>query len=151
MPTPPPRISARSKRQPLTRSQMMGRIRSKNTRPEILVRAAVHALGPRFRKHVDDLPGKPDLANKARRWAIFVLGCFWHSHSGCQLASVPKSNVVYWADKLARDPSRDTAKIAALRTSGFRVLVVWECDVRNGSRMEEQIRQFFHGAAGNES
>jgi DNA mismatch endonuclease Vsr len=82
-------IPPRRKREPLTRSQMMARIRSKNTKPKVLTRSAVQALGLRFRNHVDDLPGKPDLANKTRKWAIFVHGCFWHSHAGCRLASSP--------------------------------------------------------------
>jgi DNA mismatch endonuclease (patch repair protein) len=113
---------------------MMARIRSKNTKPEVLTRSAVQALGLRFRTHVDDLPGKPDLANKTRKWAIFVHGCFWHSHAGCRLASSPKSNTGYWTDKLARNRARDVDKIAALEARGFRVLVVWECDVRDGVR-----------------
>ena len=137
------KIPPRRKREPLTRSQMMARIRSKDTRPEILTRAAVHALGVRFRNHVADLPGKPDLANKTRRWAIFVHGCFWHSHAGCRLASAPKSNTGYWTEKLARNQARDAGKIAALRARRFRVLVVWECDVRDGSRLTKALGQFF--------
>lgn len=89
------KIAPRRLRDPLTRSQLMGRIRSKNTMPEVRTRLAVHALGVRFRIHVADLPGKPDLANKTRHWAIFVHGCFWHSHEGCQLASKPRSNTGY--------------------------------------------------------
>jgi DNA mismatch endonuclease Vsr len=90
MPTPVPKILPRRKRQPLTRSQVMARIRSENTRPEILTRSAVHALGIRFRKHVSSLPGKPDLSNMKRKWAIFVHGCFWHAHEGCKLAFRPQ-------------------------------------------------------------
>jgi DNA mismatch endonuclease (patch repair protein) len=100
-------------------------------------------MGLRFRNHVDDLPGKPDLANKSRRWAIFVHGCFWHSHPGCRLASSPKSNTGYWTDKLARNKARDADKIAALEAQGFRVLIVWECDVRNGERLREALAAFF--------
>ncbi len=97
----------------------------------------------RFRKHVARLPGKPDLANTKRKWAIFVHGCFWHSHGGCKLASNPKSNRGYWIEKLRRNRERDHRKIAALRALGFSVLVVWECDVRNGSRLQHALRQFF--------
>jgi DNA mismatch endonuclease (patch repair protein) len=122
---------------------MMGRIRSKNTLPEVRTRSAVHALGLRFRVHVADLPGKPDLANKTRRWAIFVHGCFWHSHAGCRLASSPKSNTDYWTEKLARNKRRDADKIATLRALGFRVLVVWECEVRNDARLKEALAGFF--------
>jgi DNA mismatch endonuclease (patch repair protein) len=122
---------------------MMARIRSRDTKPEVLTRAAVHALGIRFRKHVFSLPGKPDLANKTHKWAIFVHGCFWHSHHGCKLASNPKSNKEYWSEKLKRNSARDAVKIAALRESGFNVLVIWECDVRHGGRLEQALRKFF--------
>jgi len=122
---------------------MMARIRSKNTQPEVLTRSAVQALGLRFRNNVDDLPGKPDLANKTRKWAIFVHGCFWHSHAGCRLASSPKSNTGYWTEKLTRNKARDVDKIAALDAKGFRVLVVWECDVRDGVRLKHALGAFF--------
>lgn len=133
----------RRKREPLTRSQMMARIRSKDTRPEKLTRSAVQALGLRFRNNVNDLPGKPDLANKTRKWAIFVHGCFWHSHPGCRLASSPKSNTGYWTGKLARNQARDAEKIVALKSQGYRVLVVWECDVRDGVRLHRALEFFF--------
>lgn len=141
--TPVPKIPPRRKRKPLTRSQVMARIRSADTRPELLTRAAVHALGQRFRKHVTDLPGKPDLANKKKRWAIFVHGCFWHSHSGCKLASSPKTNTGYWGEKLQRNQWRDAEKIAVLRSMGFRVLIVWECHVRDRAWLEKALNQFF--------
>lgn len=140
---PVAKILPRWKRDPLTRSQMMARIRSKNTRPEMLTRSAVQALGLRFRNHVDDLPGKPDLANKTRKWAVFVHGCFWHSHADCRLASSPKSNTGYWGEKLARNQARDTGKIAALESQGFRVLVVWECETRDGARLQRCLESFF--------
>lgn len=145
MPKPRPvaKIPPRRKREPLTRSQMMSRIRSKNTRPEILTRSAVQSMGLRFRNHVDDLPGKPDLANKSRGWAIFVHGCFWHSHPGCRLASSPKSNRGYWTEKLARNRARDADKVATLEAQGFRVLIVWECDARNSGRLKEVLAAFF--------
>jgi DNA mismatch endonuclease (patch repair protein) len=121
----------------------MARIRSRDTKPEILTRAAVHVLGIRCRKHVASLPGNPDLANKRHRWAIFVHGCFWHSHHGCKLASDPKSNRGYWVEKLKRNRTRDANKIAALRTAGFDVLVVWECEVRDGAKLQKALRKFF--------
>jgi DNA mismatch endonuclease, patch repair protein len=122
---------------------MMARIRAKNTRPEILTRSAVQALGLRFRNHVKDLPGNPDLANKTHKWAIFVHGCFWHAHEGCQLASSPKSNTAYWEAKLARNQARDAEEIAALESKRYRVLVVWECDVRDGTRLRRALQAFF--------
>ena len=138
-----PKLPARSKRAPLTRSQMMSRIRSRDTRPELATGSAVHALGLRFRKHASDLPGKPDLANRKNKWAIFVHGCFWHSHEVCRLASTPKSNTGYWGEKLRRNRTRDAEKIALLRAMGFRVLVVWECDVRHGQRLRAALKRFF--------
>jgi DNA mismatch endonuclease Vsr len=87
-------------------------------------------------------------ANKTRQWAIFVHGCFWHSHPDCRLASAPKSNTGYWREKLARNRERDAENIAALRTRGFRVLVIWECDVRDGTRLTIALGKFFPEAAG---
>jgi DNA mismatch endonuclease (patch repair protein) len=121
----------------------MARIRSKNTKPEVATRSAVRALGRYFRNHVDDLPGNPDLANKSHKWAIFVHGCFWHSHAGCRLASWPKSNTGYWIEKLARNKARDADKIAALKAKGFHVLVIWECEVRDGARLKHALEIFF--------
>lgn len=143
MMAPLPKILPRWKRAPLTRSQMMARIRSRDTWPEIATRSAVHALGIRFRKHVASLPGKPDLANCKKRWAIFVHGCFWHSHPECRLASNPKSNAGYWAPKLQRNQERDREKLAALQEMGFKVLVLWECDVRNEKRLQKTLNHFF--------
>lgn len=140
---PVEKIAPRRLREPLTRSQMMARIRSKNTLPEVRTRSAVHALGRRFRIHIDDLPGKPDLANRARRWAIFVHGCFWHSHEGCQLASKPRSNTGYWSAKLVRNRERDALHQQALRELGYQVLTVWECETRDETKLREVIAGFF--------
>jgi len=126
-----PEIPPRRKRRPLTRSEIMARIRSKNTAPEMRVRSAVHAVGIRFRKHANDLPGKPDLANRRRRWVIFVHGCFWHSHAGCRLASKPRSNAAYWEPKLKGNMDRDRQKLLDLERLGYRVFIIWECDTRN--------------------
>jgi DNA mismatch endonuclease (patch repair protein) len=140
-----PKLLSRKKRPPLTRSQMMARIRSRDTRPEVATRAAVHSMGLRFRKHAADLPGNPDIVNRRNKWAIFVHGCFWHSHDACRLASNPKSNKVYWTEKLRRNQSRDREKIALLCLMGFRVLVIWECEVRDGVRLGSALRRFFFG------
>src|SRR4051812_30382304 len=142
MPSPAPKLAPRRQRNPLTRSQMMARIRSKNTRPELRTRAAVHALGLRFRTHVTTLPGNPDLANKARRWAIFVHGCFWHSHGKCALASKPKSNAPYWTGKLRGNRKRDRLKLARLREAGYRVLVLWECQTRDSEKLNKALTDF---------
>jgi DNA mismatch endonuclease (patch repair protein) len=137
------KIAPRRLRDALTRSQMMGRIRSKDTLPEIRTRSAVHALGRRYRVHVADLPGKPDLANKARRWAIFVHGCFWHSHDGCQLASKPRSNTGYWSAKLVRNRERDLLHRRALEELGYEVLTVWECETRDEEKLRVAVGAFF--------
>lgn len=125
-------LAPRKKRNALTRSEMMSRIRSQDTHPEIAARAALFALGIRFRKNVKGLPGRPDIANKTRKWAIFVHGCFWHSHHGCRLASQPKTNSAYWLPKLKRTKERDLAHRKALKRLGYRVYVLWECDLRKG-------------------
>jgi DNA mismatch endonuclease (patch repair protein) len=137
------KIAPRRLRSPLTRSEMMGRIRSKNTLPEVRTRCAVHALGMRFRVHVADLPGKPDLANKTRRWAVFVHGCFWHSHEGCQLASKPRSNTGYWSEKLVRNRERDTLHQQSLRDLRYKVFTVWECETRDEAKLRKVIAAFF--------
>lgn len=131
----PAPLRPRRQRAPLTRSQMMARIRSTGTAPEVRVSRALHALGLRFRKHVRALPGKPDFANRRRAWAIFVHGCFWHSHKGCRLASSPRSNSGYWRPKLRRNAERDLANARELRRAGFRVFVIWECETRAPARL----------------
>jgi DNA mismatch endonuclease (patch repair protein) len=102
-----------------------------------------YTLGRRFRIHVAVLPGKPDLPNKARRWAIFVHGCFWHSRDNRALASKPGSNTDYWSDKLARNQARDAGHEQAPLDLGFDVLTVWECETRDGARLEEVLTSFF--------
>lgn len=135
----PSRLLPRSRRTALTRSEVMSRIRSKNTSPEMRVRSLVHASGIRFRKHDHNLPGKPDLANRRKRWAIFVHGCFWHSHDGCSLASRPKSNAAYWAPKLKGNVERDSQKIFELERLGYRVFVIWECETRDTRVLEKTL------------
>lgn len=130
-------------RAPLSRSEQMGRIRAKNTKPELVVRAMVHSLGRRFRLHVSDLPGRPDIANRTGRWAIFVHGCFWHSHDGCRLASKPRSNQAYWSDKLERNQRRDQSNLLALTNARFRVLTVWECQARDQQALKLELERFF--------
>lgn len=114
----------------LTRSEIMARIRSKNTTPELAVRQALHAAGLRFRLHRTDLPGRPDIVFPGRRTVVFVHGCFWHSHPGCKRARIPGTRQEYWVPKLLRNVERDQAAAAALRSAGWRVLIVWECETR---------------------
>jgi DNA mismatch endonuclease, patch repair protein len=109
---------------------MMGGIRSRNTRPEMRLRQALHALGFRYRLHVKGLPGKPDLVLAKYRAVIFVHGCFWHRHPNCRLAATPASNAAFWAVKFASNVARDARHSEALIKTGWRVTTVWECGLR---------------------
>ena len=111
------------------RSRLLARVRQKKTAPEEVVAKALRRLGLSYRRNVKGLPGSPDFANRKRGFAIFVDGCFWHRHTGCRRATVPKNNRAFWLAKFAANRSRDAAKIRALRALGFRVLVIWECEV----------------------
>ena len=121
------------RRAPLTRSEVMSRVRSKDTTPEIAVRRALHAAGLRFRLHRRDLPGRPDIVLPGRRTVVFVHGCFWHSHAGCKRARTPATRLDYWLPKLRRNVERDQASEAALKAAGWRVLVIWECEARSSA------------------
>lgn len=110
---------------------MMSGIRAQNTRPEMRLRRAIHALGFRFRLHAKDLPGKPDPVLRKHRAVIFVHGCFWHRHADCSLTSTPASNSGFWADKFDRNVERDRQAMEALRDMGWRVAIVWECGLRH--------------------
>jgi DNA mismatch endonuclease (patch repair protein) len=127
----------------LSRSEAMSRIRSSGTAPERVVAQLLFRFGIRYRMNVRDLPGKPDFANKTRKFAIFAHGCFWHSHENCALSSDPKSNRSYWLPKLERTKARDLAHVERLEHMGYRVLVIWECASRKSSEAEKQIAKFF--------
>lgn len=118
----------------------MRRQRQKDTKPELLVRRLVHALGHRFRLGNRDLPGSPDLANRSRRWAIFVHGCYWHAHQGCPRHTVPKRNRDFWLKKFAANRARDQRAEQLLRDRGFAVLVVWECEINDPRTLGERLR-----------
>lgn len=120
----------------------MQKVRQRHTKPELIVRRTVHALGYRFRLHRKDLPGSPDLALPRHKIAIFVHGCFWHRHPGCRLASTPKSNSEFWNDKFRRNVERDSRKETELRALGWRVLVVWECETRDPENLKRLIENF---------
>lgn len=125
----------------MDRSQMMAAVRSKNTRPEMLVRRLVHALGYRYRLHRKDLPGKPDLVFRPKKKVIFVHGCFWHQH-GCTASHLPKSNTDYWTPKLNRNRARDAEHLEMLRIGGWECLVIWECELSKKDNLENIIREF---------
>jgi DNA mismatch endonuclease (patch repair protein) len=125
----------------VNRSENMRRIRSKGMRPELMVRSLVHKMGFRFRLHRNDLPGKPDLVFVSQRKVIFVHGCFWHAHD-CRVAHTPKSNAAYWGPKLERNRARDKKNLAALAVSGWKSLVIWECETPDILRVSQEIRRF---------
>ena len=126
----------------IERSKRMALIRSKNTKPELLVRRIAHSCGYRFRLHVSDLPGKPDLVFPRHRKVIFVHGCFWHRHPGCALARLPKSKLRFWVPKLTENRRRDLRNIARLRRDKWKVIVVWECQLKNPISLEKRIKKF---------
>jgi DNA mismatch endonuclease, patch repair protein len=121
------------------RSALMRRVRQRGTPGEIAVARMLVRLGLHYRRNVRSLPGSPDFANKARRWAIFVHGCFWHRHTACRRATVPKRNRDFWLEKFRANRRRDAMAIRALRRRGFRVLVVWECAIAAEATMESRI------------
>lgn len=112
---------------PEIRSKNMGRIRGRNTKPELRVRTAAHALGYRYRLHDRRLPGSPDLVFSSRKLAVFVHGCFWHRHENCKYSYTPKSNVAFWAKKFDSNLVRDQRVQAELGALGWKVAVIWEC------------------------
>lgn len=127
------------------RSELMSRIRSKDTKPELEVRRILHRLGYRFRLHRKDLPGRPDIVLPRHRKIILVHGCFWHGHT-CRLASKPKSNSTYWTEKILKNQNRDTRNLQALHQAGWAVLELWECDVRRAIGLEERLSVFMNSA-----
>ncbi len=124
------------------RSRIMRAVKSRDTGPEKAVRKLTHRMGYRFRLHRADLPGKPDLTFVSRRAVIFVNGCFWHGHSCKRGARVPKANRTYWTAKIARNVARDATNAAQLKAMGWRALDVWECQLKDESKLAAKIRRF---------
>jgi DNA mismatch endonuclease (patch repair protein) len=118
-----------------TRSRMMSGIRGKNTLPEITVRKYLHSKGLRYRLHVKTLPGKPDLVLPKYRLALFIHGCFWHRHKGCRYATTPASNPEFWQKKFEANVQRDKEVTRQLKHAGWRVLVIWECEINDENLM----------------
>lgn len=111
-------------------SARMSKIRQQGTLPELVVRQVLHTLGLRYRTVNRDLPGSPDIANRSKRWAVFVHGCYWHAHRGCRLATVPKRNRAYWVAKFEDNHKRDLRSVRALRRMGFLVVTIWQCELK---------------------
>lgn len=118
----------------MTRSKMMSRIHGRDTKPEIMLRKRLHRIGFRYRTHVGNLPGRPDLVFPKYGAVVFVHGCFWHRHPGCRFATNPTSNVEFWQSKFTVTVVRDSAAIGKLEASGWRVAVVWECALERDAR-----------------
>lgn len=125
------------------RSALMARVKGKNTKPEMIVRRLLFAMGLRYRVHRKDLPGSPDIVFPGRRKVIFVHGCFWHRHAGCRLASTPKTRVDFWQAKFDANLARDSSNIDALESLGWSVLVVWQCETRDLGTLSEKLKSFF--------
>ena len=123
------------------RSSLMRRVRQKNTSAEIRVRRLLHAMGFRFRLHPRNLPGRPDIVLPKYRMAIFVHGCFWHRHSGCSKATMPKTRRQFWSDKFRSNMERDRRKELALRELGWRVATVWECETSDLTPLGNKLRR----------
>jgi DNA mismatch endonuclease, patch repair protein len=131
---------------PLERSERMGRIKSKNTKPELAVRRLVHSMGFRYRLHDGRLAGRPDLVFSRKRKVIFVHGCFWHRHASCRLARMPKSRLEFWRPKLDANVERDHSVQRQLAMEGWSTLTIWECEVTDRSRLSERVYQFLSNA-----
>lgn len=122
------------------RSWNMSRIRSKDTKPETVARKYLYSKGIRYRLHAK-LPGKPDIAMKRRKTVVFVNGCFWHGHNGCRYFRWPQTKEDYWRDKISGNMERDARNYATLKKAGWRVLIIWECDIKRSR--EDTLRQLY--------
>ncbi|HWB85878.1 MAG TPA: very short patch repair endonuclease [Bryobacteraceae bacterium] len=127
---------------PERRSVNMSRIRSQDTSPEMIVRRLIHGMGYRYRLHVANLPGKPDLVFPRLRRIVEVRGCFWHQHPGCIDSHIPKSRLEYWEAKLARNQSRDKENSQKLRELGWQTLIIWECEAKAREKLIKRLIRF---------
>lgn len=128
------------------RSERMGRIRNKDTKPELIVRKILYGMGYRYRLHDLKLPGKPDVTFRKKRKLIFVHGCFWHRHSdsNCKFARLPKSRLEFWEHKLEANRKRDIANLQELLRLGWKVLIVWECQIKNSTALGSMLKGFLN-------
>lgn len=114
---------------PAQRSERMSRIHGQNSKPELALRSVLHRLGLRYRLHARHLPGKPDMVFPRHKAVVFVHGCFWHRHEGCNVATTPKSNIPFWVEMFGKNVERDSPVTTALKSIGWRVFVAWESDL----------------------
>jgi DNA mismatch endonuclease (patch repair protein) len=127
-------------------SARMSRIRQAGTEPEMTVRRAVSTLGLRYTVNNKDLPGSPDLANRSRRWAVFVHGCYWHRHAGCYRATTPRTNTEFWLNKFSRNVARDAEARGTLRRKGYKVLTLWQCELDSIRQLSGKLARLAAGA-----
>lgn len=125
------------------RSRIMRGVKQKNTKPEMAVRQLLHRMGLRFRLHRKDLAGRPDIVLPRHKTAIFVHGCFWHQHHACKDGRIPANNRDYWKPKLARNVERDKEAVDALEAIGWKVHIIWECEVRDLTALECRVQDWF--------
>jgi DNA mismatch endonuclease (patch repair protein) len=125
----------------IERSEIMRAVKSTDTKPEMIVRRLIHRLGYRYQLHRPDLSGKPDLTFVSRRKVVFVHGCFWHGHGCKRGARMPTTNAEYWRQKIDRNRNRDSATQVSLAQEGWRVLIIWECEINNMA-LEDRLRTF---------
>jgi DNA mismatch endonuclease (patch repair protein) len=129
---------------PEKRSEIMGRVKGRDTKPERVVRSLIHRMGFRFRLHASQLPGRPDIVLPRHRKVIFVHGCFWHQHPGCRRAKLPQTRAEWWKSKLTRNRQRDLEAQEHLWQQGWKVLVIWQCQLHDPRRLEAGLRKFLH-------
>lgn len=128
---------------PEQRSRCMSAIKSNDTKPEMLVRKYLHGMGLRYGLHNKKLPGSPDIVLRKYKTVIFINGCFWHGHDNCRYYRLPKSNIEFWQTKINRNRERDKRDIEALRKRGWRVIVIWECELRTKELRQQTLQKLF--------
>jgi DNA mismatch endonuclease, patch repair protein len=133
---------------PEARSALMARIRGRDTKPEVAVRRLLFRRGWRYRLHARGLPGRPDIFFPGRQAAIFVHGCFWHGHRGCDLATVPKTRTAFWCDKVATNQARDARAVTALHSLGWATLTIWQCEIERDPSLIPRIETFLLSRSG---
>lgn len=122
----------------------MAAVRSKDTKPEMMIRRLVYSMGYRYKLHSDALPGKPDLVFSSKKKVVFVHGCFWHGHNGCNKAQLPKSRTDFWQDKIENNVRRDKRVKRALNRKGWRYLIIWQCQINNLEKVKAKIYTFLN-------
>jgi len=127
---------------PERRGWLMSRVRSKDTTPELAVRRLVFGMGYRYRLYDNRLPGRPDLVFAGRRKVVFVNGCFWHGHRGCRYARLPRTNTDFWREKIRKNRARDRRNAALLEASGWKVLTVWQCELKDIETLADSLHEF---------